>query len=185
MQDAVQNSGGNGDVGKDLVPLGESLVGGKDCGGLLVASGDELEEQIRTLNIHRKVSNLINDEHPVLGQDLELVREPVLKVGLFQLRNERMAVDVVSRKTMLRGHKAEGGGQMGLAHAGRPEEDYILPVFQKAHGGQLVDLTLVNGGLEGEIKVVQGLLDGETGHLDLLLISPVPLGFGFLSKDMV
>ena len=27
MQDAVQDGGGDGDVGKDLVPLGESLVG--------------------------------------------------------------------------------------------------------------------------------------------------------------
>ena len=29
MQDAVQDGGGDGDVGKDLVPLGEGLVGGK------------------------------------------------------------------------------------------------------------------------------------------------------------
>ena len=32
MQDAVQDSGGGGDVCKDLVPLGEGLVGGKDGG---------------------------------------------------------------------------------------------------------------------------------------------------------
>ncbi len=28
MQDTIQNSGGDGDVGKDLIPLGEGLVGG-------------------------------------------------------------------------------------------------------------------------------------------------------------
>ena len=27
MQDAIQNGGGNGDVGEDLVPLGEGLIG--------------------------------------------------------------------------------------------------------------------------------------------------------------
>ena len=68
---------------------------------------------------------------------------------------------------------------MSLAHTWRSEEYYILPVFQEAHGGQFVDLALVDGGLEGEIEIVQGLLDGKAGHLDLLLIGPSPFGFGF------
>ena len=55
---------------------------------------------------------------------------------------------------------------------------YVLRIFQETHGSQLIDLPLVNGGLERKIKVVQGLLDGETRHLDLLLIGPFPLGFG-------
>ena len=62
---------------------------------------------------------------------------------------------------MLGRHKAQGGGEMGLAHTWRAEEDYVLTLLQEAHGGQLVDLALVNGGLEGEIEVVQGLLDGK------------------------
>ncbi len=40
--------------------------------------------------------------------------------------------------------------QMGLAHAGRTEEYHILPILQETHGGQLIDLPLVDGGLEGE-----------------------------------
>ena len=74
---------------------------------------------------------------------------------------------------------------MGFAHPGRAEEDHVLPVFQETHGGQLVNLALVNGGLEGEIEIVQGFLDWETGHLNLLLVGPFPLGFGFFRKDMV
>ncbi len=68
---------------------------------------------------------------------------------------------------------------MGLAHAWRAEEHHILRIFQEAHGGQFVDLALVDGGLEREIEVVQGFLNGEARHLDLLLIGPSPLGFGF------
>ncbi len=79
VQDTVENGGGNCNVGKNLVPLGEDFVGGKDDGSFLIPSGDELEEQIGTLDIHRKIANLINDEHPVLGQDLELVRQTVFK----------------------------------------------------------------------------------------------------------
>ena len=44
MQDAVQDGGGDGDVGKDFVPLGEGLVGGKSGGRFLIPSGNELEE---------------------------------------------------------------------------------------------------------------------------------------------
>ena len=79
VQNPVQDSGGDGDVGKDLVPLGEGFVGGKNGGRFLVPSGNELKEQISTLDVHGEVADFINDEHPVLGQDLEFVRQAVLK----------------------------------------------------------------------------------------------------------
>ena len=109
MQDAVQDCGGDGDVGEDLIPLREGLVGSKDGRGLLIAPGDELEEQVRALNVHGKIADLINDEHPVLGQHLELVRQAVLKMSLLELFNELVAVHIVGRKPVLRGHKAKGG----------------------------------------------------------------------------
>ena len=47
VQDTVQDSGGKGDVGKDLVPLGEGLMGSENGGGLLIASGNQLENRDR------------------------------------------------------------------------------------------------------------------------------------------
>ena len=143
MQYTIQNSGGDGDVGKDLIPLGEGLVGGKNGGRFLIPSGNELEKEICALDIHREIADFVNDEHPVLGQNFELVRQAVLKVGLFELLNKLVAVDVVGGETVLCCHQAQGGGQMGLAHAWRAEENHILPVLQETHGGQFVDLALV------------------------------------------
>ena len=137
------------------------------------------------MDVHRKIADLVDDEHLVLGQDPELVRQTVLKMSLFELLNELVAIHVIGGEPMLCRHKAQSGSQMSFAHAGWAEENHILTVFQEAHGGQLIDLPLVDGGLEGEIKVVQGLFDGEAGHLDLFLIGPFPLGFGLLRKDMV
>ena len=137
MQYTIQDGGGDGDVGKDLVPLGESLVGGKNGGRFLIPSGNELEEQVCTLDVHGEVADFVNDEHPVLGQNLELIRQTVLKVGLLELFNELVAVDVVGGETVLCCHQAQGGDQMGLAHTGRAEKDYILPVLQETHGGKL------------------------------------------------
>ena len=79
----------------------------------------------------------------------------------FELLNELVAVDIVSGKAVLSGHKAQGRGKVGLAHARGTKEDHVFSIFQEAHGGQFVDLALVNGGLEGEIEVVQGFPDGE------------------------
>ena len=62
------------------------------------------------------------------------------KWAFFELLNELVAVDVVGGEPMLRRHKAQGGGKVGFAHAGRAEEDHVFSVFQKAHGGQFVDL---------------------------------------------
>ena len=151
MQNPVQDNGSNGDVGKDFVPLGEGLIGSEDGGGLLIAPGNQLEEEVSPLNVHREVSNLINNEHFVLGQYFELVWQAVLEMGFFELLNKLVAVDVVGGKSVLGGHKAQGGGKVGFAHARRAEEDHVFSIFQEAHGGQFVDLALVNRGLEGEI----------------------------------
>ena len=79
MQDTLQDSEGNGDVGKDLVPLGEGLVGGEDSGGLLIASGNQLEKQICALNVHREIADFVDNQHPVLGENFLLTFMAVLK----------------------------------------------------------------------------------------------------------
>ena len=62
---------------------------------------------------------------------------------------------------MLRGHKGQGRKLNGSAHAWRAKKDDVFPVFQKAHGGKLVDLALIDRWLEGEIKVVRVFLMGK------------------------
>ena len=71
MQDTIQDGGGNGNVSKDLVPLGEGLIGSEDGGSLLIPSGNQLKEQISPLNVHRKIANFVDNEHPVLGKDFQ------------------------------------------------------------------------------------------------------------------
>ncbi len=59
MQDSVENGGGNGNVGENLVSVGEGFVGSKDGGGFLITSGDKLEKQISALDIHREMADNI------------------------------------------------------------------------------------------------------------------------------
>ena len=67
VQDAIQDGGGNGNVGKNLVPLGGNLVRGKYGRCFLVPSGNELTEQVCALDVHGEITDLINDKHSVLG----------------------------------------------------------------------------------------------------------------------
>jgi hypothetical protein len=48
VQDAVEDRGGDGDgdVGKDFVPLREGLVGGKDSGCPLITPCNQLKKQM-------------------------------------------------------------------------------------------------------------------------------------------
>ena len=112
MQDAIQDGGGNSDVGKDLVPLGEGFIGSKDGRGLLIAPGNQLEKQICALNVHREIADFVDDQHPVFGQHFEFVWQTVLKMGFFEQLNELVAVDIVSGKAVLRRHEAKGRGRL-------------------------------------------------------------------------
>ena len=106
MQDTIEDGRGDGDVGKDLIPLGEGLIGSEDGGSLLIAPCDQLEKQIRALDVHGEIANLIDNQHSVVVQHFKLVWEAVLKMGLFELLNELVAVNVVGGKPMLCGYKA-------------------------------------------------------------------------------
>ncbi len=124
MQDAVQDSGGDGDIGKYLVPLGKSLVGGKDGGRFLIPPGNQLEEQVCALDIYREAAELVDDKHPVLGENFELVRQTVFEMGLLELFNKLVAIDIVGRETALSRHEAQGR-QMGLRLAGRGRPHFL------------------------------------------------------------
>ena len=88
---------------------------------------------------------------------IQLNEETVFEVSLLELLYQLVAVDIVSREAVVSGHKAQSRGQVGLAHTWRTEENHILPIFQEPHGGQLINLALVNGGLEREIEIIRGL----------------------------
>ena len=65
-----------------LLRLALDVDRGKD-GGRFIPPGNKLKEQIGTLEVHREVTDLVDDEHLILGQNPELVRQAVLKKWSF------------------------------------------------------------------------------------------------------
>src|SRR5690606_11453166 len=58
---------------------------------------------------------------------------------------------------------ADPDGQVGLAHAGRADEDQVVAVVDKAKVEQRVDLSLGDRGLVAVVKALQALLGREGG----------------------
>ena len=62
VNQAVDEGDDTGCVGEDFTPLGKGFVGGDDNGALLVASGHDLEEQVRVAVVVGQISGLVNDK---------------------------------------------------------------------------------------------------------------------------
>lgn len=60
-------------------------------------SDAELEEQIFPLNIHRKITDFVNNEQLILAQRFGLSGRQLSRIGFFELLNERTAADVISK----------------------------------------------------------------------------------------
>ena len=56
-------------------------------------------------------------------------------------------------------------GQVCLAHTGRSEQQDVGGFGDEGEAGQLLDLALVDGGLEGEVELLQGALEGQMCEL--------------------
>src|SRR5207249_8166870 len=150
MQDSIEDGGSDDAVAKDLAPAAEALVARKDHRAPLVAAADELEEQVGAGAIDRQVADLVHDQQPRHGVDLEALIEPVLADGPGQGgdhargRGEEHTVAALDR------FEAEPHGEVGFADAGRAEQDDIFPVLDEVAGGERLDLLLVERGLVAE-----------------------------------
>ena len=62
VDDSIDHRRGHNLVGEDLAPPGEGQVAGHNQGGVFVAGGHQLEEQVRSILIEGNVADLIDDE---------------------------------------------------------------------------------------------------------------------------
>src|SRR5262245_43328246 len=62
MQDAVEDGRGDYAVAEDLAPAPEALVAREDHRATLVATADELEEEIGSRAVDGQISDLVDDE---------------------------------------------------------------------------------------------------------------------------
>src|SRR5690242_9624650 len=71
VKHAVEDRGGDDPVAKHVAPAAEALVAGQDHRATLVAPADELEEEIGSGAVDGQVADLVDDEEPGHGVNLQ------------------------------------------------------------------------------------------------------------------
>ena len=114
--------------------------------------------------VDRQVADLVDDQQPRHGVELEPLLEPPLGVRLGERgdqvgrRGEEHAV------AGLDGLEPEADRQVGLAHAGRAEHDDVVAVLDEVTARQRLDLLLVERRLIAEVEGLQRFDEGEARH---------------------
>lgn len=132
MEEPIENRRGDDGIPEDLAPGAEASITGEHNRALLIAPGDELEEQIGALPIKGDiaVSSMIKSWGwaSTLSRSSNRFSESALP-SRGQQSHRRSKQHTVALFT---GRDAQGDGQMGFADAGRPEEQGILALLQIA-----------------------------------------------------
>jgi len=96
MKQSIKNSRSNNRVTKDLIPLGETTIGGEDHGSFLITARDELEEEMSTVAVNRNVADLINNKEFGLAIELQPLFNAIFSVGSGEVGNKREGLGKVS-----------------------------------------------------------------------------------------
>ena len=126
VQEAIEDRRGEHLVAEDGAPLRDDLVGRDEQAAALVATGDELEEEMRAAPLERQVAELVDDEQLRLCEEARALGELALGLGLRERREERRRAGEEDRVAGLDDGAAERDREVRLADAGRAEEQHVL-----------------------------------------------------------
>src|SRR5690606_19917049 len=155
MDDAVDHCGGDDLVSEDAGPGAEWQVAGQDEGGVFVAGGDELEEEVGGVLLEGEVADLVDDDQPVAAQPGQFGGEAATVVGLVQSGDPVGGGGEQDPVSLPAGGDPEGGGQVAPAGAWWAEQDDGEVLGQVGTGSQGPDRGRGTG-----LDVAGGILEG-------------------------
>ena len=101
-------------------PFDEAFVRGQDRRALLVAVGDELEEEIGFPAVDREIPRLIDDNEA--GAQVGFA----LALGLLELADKRVHGGEVDLEAVAAGLDGQGHRKMSLPHAGWTQKNDVF-----------------------------------------------------------
>src|SRR5690554_5672573 len=169
VQEPVQDRRGRRGVPEEVPPLAEVQVGGDDERTLLIDPGNQLEDVVRGGLIHGDEAELVPDDQ-VVAEDRA---HPLLNGAVRERRIEisKQLVEGVVPNAVSRLHRlvTQGDGQVALAHTTRAAQGDVLLGLYEPQVGELSYCLAADGGLEGEVEVLQTLDLPETSGLETFL----------------
>lgn len=161
LHEAVHEARGHDVVAEALAPLLEALVARADRRGVLVAPGDDLEEEHRPDARDREVADLVDHHETEEDERLEPLRQAYRGLGILQRVEEICERRKVDPTSLLGGPHGERQREVRPAHTGRPEELDVLLAVEEAARVQALELLALDRRLEREVEVGERREDGE------------------------
>jgi len=170
VEKTVQQGGGHGSITcENTGPVLEGDIGGDGDGAVLVAFGDNLEQELSTSLIEGEVSQFVNNQESRVLVTLNFASQ--LTAGFCGAE----AVDYInssSKQDAVAGQAsgmAQGGGQMGFSDTRRPEQDHIGAAAQEVECQEMLELHAVKLGWPVPVPASHSFDHGEASVLDATL----------------
>ena len=159
-------------IAKHLVPFLHRAVGADKHTALLVAAGDQLEEQVPRLGFERQVAQFIVGDafRSAVDQQFRLavLRQLCLKRPMLLSFNQ--GAEQLHRCGELHrvatGHRlaAQRHLQVSLADSRWAQQHHVVAISDPAAGGQITNLARIDRGLRLELKALQRPHKREAGN---------------------
>ena len=169
VQQLAHDGRGDDGVAKKLAPLTEALIRRQDDAAPFVPSRYQSEEGGGRLPVVGPDAELVHHQHLGSELDPQPAVQVVLRPGLAQVLHQFVRPDEIGAVALLDGLFGQGHRQVSLPHSGRSQEQDVGGLADEGQGFQFLNLPLVDGGLEGEVKLLQGALAGKWAILVLVL----------------
>src|SRR6185369_13582590 len=118
----------------------DAAVAGQKDGASLIATADQLEEEVCRVRFQGQIAEFIDDQQLGLDQVGELVLEPTVCMPLSQACRKGGRRHELDRIAGADGFSPECDGEMSLSDAGRSEQQHVLAVGNPTPGGEITDL---------------------------------------------
>lgn len=119
VQQTIKDRGGNHGVAEDRAPLADTAVAGQQDRASLIATANELEEQMRGIGFKGQIPELVDDQELWLGKLRESLLEPPFAVTFSKLRNDSRGCDELNGMPSQDRFATKSDRKMGLANARR------------------------------------------------------------------
>ena len=154
MHEAVDEGDDARGVGEHLVPFSEGLVGGEHDRAALIATRDDLEEQVGIAVVVGQVSHLIDTQEVRAGEASQAPGQRRIGVLGGEFVEHVGGVDEACGMAAKHGLMGEVLGQHGLAQAVGSDEHDVGRLIEEGEGEQLLDEGAVDIG--GPVPVEVG-----------------------------
>ena len=164
VEEAVEDGGRDGGVFEDVAPVGDPSVGGQDDAAVFVAAADDLEQVRGGFAGHREVSQLVNDQNLLVRPRTAWCSPSVRPSRRGGAGDEVGGGCVVDAVAGVHRPVPERYSQMCLANAGRADQQTVGFLLDEPEGREVLDEPAVEGGLRGEVELLECLVGGEPGE---------------------